>query len=294
LIAAARDGITDFMHKRALIVMVFVGGVASAGPPKPWVAFGTPTITGKLDAKAVSAKVTPAAPKLVDCYKKATAKTPAIVTASVSATFTIEASGKVTNVALTASALPKDAEPCIIATIASIKFTARKGGEPIQVTYPLTFDPGLTPPGTITGTSGDVADGNADDVATIGHGSGWGGSMSSGGTRGTARVTMLVLGQPTVQGDLDKAIIRRYIKRNFQRLQYCYEKELQTNATLGGTVTAKFTIGVDGKVSASTATGLKEVESCVTSALQSIEFPKPKSGKAVSVTYPLTYRAPPK
>jgi len=47
-------------------------------------------------------------------------------------------------------------------------------------------------------------------------------------------------GQPSAEGDLDKAIIRRYIKRNIQKIQYCYEKQLLAKPTLAGTVSAQF------------------------------------------------------
>src|SRR5512147_1602155 len=64
---------------------------------------------------------------------------------------------------------------------------------------------------------------------TIGHGSGTGSGYGVGGGRGgmrgrTAAVPTVSIGQPNAQGDLDKAIIRRYIKRNQQKIQYCYEK----------------------------------------------------------------------
>ncbi|MBA3540958.1 MAG: hypothetical protein H0T79_15205, partial [Deltaproteobacteria bacterium] len=91
---------------------------------------------------------------------------------------------------------------------------------------------------------------------TIGHGSGTGsgyGTSRRGGMRGrSAAVPSVSIGQPAAQGDLDKAIIRRYVKRNIQKLQYCYEKELLNQPKLAGTSTAAFTIGVDGLVTTST------------------------------------------
>ncbi|HEY0192883.1 MAG TPA: FHA domain-containing protein, partial [Kofleriaceae bacterium] len=71
---------------------------------------------------------------------------------------------------------------------------------------------------------------------TIGHGSGTGDGYGVGGGRGgmrgrTAAVPTVSIGQPNSQGDLDKAIIRRYIKRNIQKIQYCYEKQLLAKPT---------------------------------------------------------------
>ena len=50
----------------------------------------------------------------------------------------------------------------------------------------------------------------------------------------TAAVPTVSIGQPNAQGDLDKAIIRRYIKRNIQKITYCYEKQLLAKPGLGG------------------------------------------------------------
>ena len=97
------------------------------------------------------------------------------------------------------------------------------------------------------------------------------------------------IGQPTVTGDLDRAIIRRYLKRNLSRLQSCYEKELLATAGLAGTVTAHFTIGSNGTVSGATATGVGAVATCVATVIAAIEFPRPRGGGVVQVTYPISF-----
>jgi hypothetical protein len=99
------------------------------------------------------------------------------------------------------------------------------------------------------------------------------------------------IGQPNAQGDLDKAIIRRYIKRNVQKLQYCYEKELLVTPDLAGTVSTQFFITPNGTVSQSDASGVApKVASCVAGVIRNIEFPKPKGGGGVQVNYPFTFR----
>ncbi|HEU0030640.1 MAG TPA: AgmX/PglI C-terminal domain-containing protein [Kofleriaceae bacterium] len=120
---------------------------------------------------------------------------------------------------------------------------------------------------------------------TIGHGAGT-------GLRGrSANVPTTSIGQPAAQGDLDKAIIRRYIKRNLQKLTYCYEKQLLVKPKLAGTVNAQFTIGANGSVVDSKASGLDpEVASCVAGVIKDIEFPKPKGAGVVIVKYPFTFR----
>ena len=131
---------------------------------------------------------------------------------------------------------------------------------------------------------------------TIGHGSGTGTGYGVGGGRGgmrgrTASVPTVSIGQPNAQGDLDKAIIRRYIKRNIQKIQYCYEKELLAKANLSGTVQTTFLISGSGTVQASSGTGVDPaVSSCVANVIKGIEFPKPKGGGNVQVNYPFTFR----
>ena len=131
---------------------------------------------------------------------------------------------------------------------------------------------------------------------TIGHGSGTGSGYGVGGGRGgmrgrTASVPTVSIGQPNAQGDLDKAIIRRYIKRNIQKIQYCYEKELLAKPGLAGTVTTQFFITPNGNVASSSGTGVDgNVASCVAGVIKDIEFPKPKGGGGVQVNYPFTFR----
>ena len=132
---------------------------------------------------------------------------------------------------------------------------------------------------------------------TIGHGSGTGEGYGVGGGRGgmrgrTSAVPTVSIGQPSSQGDLDKAIIRRYIKRNIQKIQYCYEKQLLANPSLSGTVMASFFITPNGTVAQSAGSGVDPtVSSCVADVIHNIEFPKPKGGGGVQVNYPFTFHS---
>lgn len=132
---------------------------------------------------------------------------------------------------------------------------------------------------------------------TIGHGDGTGTGYGVGGGRGgmrgrTAAVPTVSIGTPSANGDLDKAIIRRYIKRNLPKIQYCYEKELLAKPSLAGTVQTQFLIMPNGTVASSTGNGVDgSVASCVAAVVKSIEFPKPKNGGSVQVNYPFIFRA---
>jgi hypothetical protein len=105
-------------------------------------------------------------------------------------------------------------------------------------------------------------------------------------------VPTVSIGQPTIvpADSLDTAIVRRYVKRNIQKLQYCYEKELIAKPTLAGTVTTEFTILESGSVGTATASGVDtEVSNCVAGVLRGVAFPRPKNG-GVTVTYAFIYR----
>jgi hypothetical protein len=104
-------------------------------------------------------------------------------------------------------------------------------------------------------------------------------------------VATVSIGQPDATGDLDPAIIRRYIKRNIQKITACYQKRLTGKPGLAGTVQTEFFITPSGKVSRATASGVDpEVASCVADVIKTIGFPKPKGDKGVQVAYPFVFR----
>jgi len=115
------------------------------------------------------------------------------------------------------------------------------------------------------------------------------GSGTPGSRRHTAAVPVLRVGDPTGSGNLDKAIIRRYIKRNLAKISYCYEKQLLAKQGLEGTVSVSFFITPTGVVKSSTGSGMDPtVASCVADVVSSIEFPRPSDG-GVQVNYPFTF-----
>src|SRR5690606_40815527 len=80
----------------------------------------------------------------------------------------------------------------------------------------------------------------------------------------TPAVPRATIGQPTGSGDLDKAIVRRYIKRNVDKIAYCYEKELLARPGIAGTITVSFFIAPSGSVTSSVGTGFDAtVANCV-------------------------------
>jgi hypothetical protein len=108
---------------------------------------------------------------------------------------------------------------------------------------------------------------------------------------GAARAAQTRIGNATATGDLDKNIIRRYIRRKIQRVKRCYESQLLEDPDLAGTVVVQFTIDANGTVVGASAGGLHEkVNTCVAGVIESIQFPKPKGGGVVSVRYPFLFK----
>jgi len=101
-----------------------------------------------------------------------------------------------------------------------------------------------------------------------------------------------VVGQPTTNQDSNysKSIIRRYIRRHINEISYCYEKQLLAHPDLGGEILVKFLISPSGAVQSASGTGFdSQVSSCLSSVIQSIEFPKPGDGGGVQVNYPFSF-----
>ena len=134
---------------------------------------------------------------------------------------------------------------------------------------------------------------------TTGAGSGWGtiglgtgghgtGGHGTGGHVGSPTVSM---SQPDSSAGLDKAVIRRYMKRNLEKILFCYESALRSSPELRGTVKVDFTIGADGLVAVATASGLSaSADTCIAGIVKAIEFPKPSTGAAINVICPLQFR----
>jgi hypothetical protein len=98
------------------------------------------------------------------------------------------------------------------------------------------------------------------------------------------------IGKPTVvTGGLDKATIRRYIKRKLPQIQYAYEKSLRLERDLSGTVTVTFVIGDNGAVLQASAEGVDngELIAMIEDIFSSIQFPRPAGGGIARVVYPL-------
>jgi hypothetical protein len=95
---------------------------------------------------------------------------------------------------------------------------------------------------------------------------------------------------------LTREEIQRVLKRVMPQIKYCYEKELNREPTLEGKLTTAWTITKDGTVSGAQLsattmqkTGGDQVGSCVTRILGRLQFPSPRGGGQVVVTYPFVF-----
>ncbi|WP_225413924.1 adventurous gliding motility protein GltG [Stigmatella hybrida] len=100
--------------------------------------------------------------------------------------------------------------------------------------------------------------------------------------------------EPLVMGSLDKELIRQVIQRNRSQIRFCYESQLTKYPKLGGKVAVKFVINAEGRVVSSdvaqSTAGNAELESCVAGRVRTWQFPKPKGGGVVIVTYPFIFK----
>ena len=132
-------------------------------------------------------------------------------------------------------------------------------------------------------------------LGTKGIGSGKSGFGSGGGNFGAKSTGGLsqVGGDPIILGALDRSLIDEVIKRHMNQIKYCYQRELTKNPSLAGKIVIKFTIAKDGSVSsASTKTTTMNnasVEQCVVSRFMRMQFPQPKGGGIVIVSYPFLF-----
>jgi len=92
------------------------------------------------------------------------------------------------------------------------------------------------------------------------------------------------------EGKIDEDALVRVLTAQARRFHDCYQPHAVLDSTLTGRVVATFTIGLDGRAAAVTATGMSDaISGCVMSVIRSIDYPRPIGG-SVPVTYPLSFQ----
>jgi TonB family protein len=147
------------------------------------------------------------------------------------------------------------------------------------------------------GGTGEHTIGVGPALATMGHfgggrgGPGWGYGDKVGGLGPHKKVVPEAMpGILVTRGVLDKEIIRRIVRRHINEVRFCYEPELAKRPSLGGRIVVAFSIAPTGRVLTSalqsSTMGNVAVESCTVQAVRRWDFPTPRGGGMVSVTYP--------
>ena len=153
---------------------------------------------------------------------------------------------------------------------------------------------GVGPGGGCTVACGGIGTGR---YHTIGDGPGTGpyGNGPGGGGPGMRPhhgALPPVISRPTAVGGLDREIIHRYVKREQDKIGYCYEKQLIAKPGLEGDVVVNFVIMPNGTVSGASGAGLdSEVAQCVAGVIGNIAFPAPSDNGTVQVKYPFHFHA---
>lgn len=155
----------------------------------------------------------------------------------------------------------------------------------------------VTKPGSGTpGSTGDRTIG-LDGVLTPGRG---GGNADYGQQAGALSGKVSV--DPAIapvelkvnEGSLDRELVRRVIQDHKGQIRACFESLLNQHPELGGKVQTQFTIGPEGRVLESkvtqSSTGSQELDRCVASRVRLWQFPRPKGGGIVVVSYPFLFQ----
>lgn len=103
----------------------------------------------------------------------------------------------------------------------------------------------------------------------------------------------ILCGTKRAGGCLDKELIRQVLRENVGKVRACYERALSRSQALQGKVAVRFLITSAGAVPeskvASSTVGDPELEACVASRMQTLQFPRSASNTVV--TYPYVFRS---
>jgi hypothetical protein len=154
---------------------------------------------------------------------------------------------------------------------------------------------GLGDRGDGLGNGGRVAGIGGTGTRARGGGDGkYGENGGKWGKKGDGKLNSLS-GEVITLGSLDKALVDAVVKRHAQSIRYCYQRELTKDPSLAGKVTVKFFIDRFGGVSKSSikrsSLGSTAAESCIKKRFMTMQFPEPKGGGVVIVSYPFMFSA---
>lgn len=123
-----------------------------------------------------------------------------------------------------------------------------------------------------------------------------GGGQGTGASIGTKKKKkvepQMDRGTPQVGDFCDKKNIRKVVQSKGNAIQYCYERQLQTNPKLKGKIIAQWKVGLQGQVKstslASSTMNNSKVENCILRVIKRMRFEKPDGGICV-INYPFVF-----
>lgn len=155
--------------------------------------------------------------------------------------------------------------------------------------------------GTLAGSGGTGV--GIGGLGTKGFGGGGGGGSGLGfgtkvgngvGDGNGLRAISFETGSGEVRGGLEKSEVEAVIRQNLAQIRNCYNRGLRMNPTLSGKVKATFKIGTNGSVDMSrigdSTLASSDVEECIRGRILSWNFPQPRGGATVDVSYPFILR----
>lgn len=106
--------------------------------------------------------------------------------------------------------------------------------------------------------------------------------------------TISATSEPIIlDGQMDWRMVEVVIRRHYNAIRYCYQRQLMRSPGLAGKVVVKFTIAQDGTVSQTSidqsSLGSPEVESCLTRLFLRMTFPDSPQGGIIVVRYPFMF-----
>jgi FHA domain len=148
-----------------------------------------------------------------------------------------------------------------------------------------------------SGSGGDGSGaGGSGGFGGSGGGPGFGsnGNGKGGGAGGHGRaVVSIAPGDPSVDGGLTAQEIKAVINTHINEIRHCYEQLLQRAPSASGKIEVNFTVALSGRVSSvdvgQVTLSDAVMRGCVTGAIRRWEFPAPRGGQPVTVTYPFVF-----
>ncbi len=132
--------------------------------------------------------------------------------------------------------------------------------------------------------------GGSKDGAGVGYGVG---NVANVSGQGSHFVDLDTFGSAVAQG-LTKDEVGKVIHAHLNEVRYCYESAMLRNPDVEGKLIVNFTIGGSGYVKTSAVKNSTladaQLDDCILRRLGKWEFPKPKGGVNVAVTYPFIFK----